>query len=82
MRKSLREFVLFSTHVPLMVALGAAATAVTTNLVHELVTTRKDRTETHCGSKLRSVEHRVTRARHVDALRVDAFHRALLSVCT
>jgi chorismate mutase len=55
---------------------------ITAALIRDLATTRTARSGTGCRTQLQSAERSVSRAEHFDALHVDAFHRALTSICT
>jgi chorismate mutase len=55
---------------------------ITIALIRDLATTRTARSGAGCRTQLQSAERSVSRAEHFDALHVDAFQRALISICT
>jgi chorismate mutase len=55
---------------------------ITDDLIRDLVATKTARSASGCKSHLQSTERSVSRANHFDALHVQAFNRALVSVCT
>ncbi|WP_433289862.1 gamma subclass chorismate mutase AroQ [Pseudonocardia sp. CA-142604] len=55
---------------------------ITDDLIRDLAATKTARSASGCKSDLQSTERSVSRANHFDALHVQAFNRALVSVCT
>lgn len=55
---------------------------ITNDLIRDLAATKTARSASGCKSDLQSTERSVSRANHFDALHVQAFNRALISVCT
>jgi chorismate mutase len=55
---------------------------ITTDLIRDLAATKAARSSSGCEAHLQSTERSVSRANHFDALHVQAFNRALVSVCT
>jgi chorismate mutase len=55
---------------------------ITDDLIRDLAATKTTRSGPGCKARLQSAERRVSRANHFDPLHVEAFNRALISVCT
>jgi chorismate mutase len=55
---------------------------ITDDLIRDLAATKAARSSSGCEAHLQSTERSVSRANHFDALHVQAFNRALVSVCT
>ncbi|GAA1189246.1 chorismate mutase [Pseudonocardia alaniniphila] len=55
---------------------------ITGDLIRDLAATKTARSASDCKAHLQSTERSVSRANHFDALHVQAFDRALISVCT
>ena len=55
---------------------------ITNDLIRDLAATKTTRRGSGCTAHLHSAERSVSRANHFDALHVQAFDRALTSVCT
>ncbi|HEY4419456.1 MAG TPA: chorismate mutase [Pseudonocardia sp.] len=55
---------------------------ITNDLIRDLAATKTIRSGSGCTAHLHSAERSVSRANHFDALHVQAFDRALTSVCT
>lgn len=55
---------------------------ITDELIRDLVATKTIRSSSACRARLRSTQRSVSSANHFDALHVEAFNRALISVCT
>jgi chorismate mutase len=55
---------------------------ITNDLIRDLAATKTTRSASGCKAHLQSTERSVSRANHFDALHVEAFNRALISVCT
>jgi chorismate mutase len=55
---------------------------ITNDLIRDLAATKTVRSGSGCKAHLQSTERSVSRANHFDALHVEAFNRALISVCT
>jgi chorismate mutase len=55
---------------------------ITNDLIRDLAATKAARSSSGCKAHLQSTERSVSRANHFDALHVQAFNRALVSVCT
>ena len=54
---------------------------ITNDLIRDLAATKTTRSASGCKAHLQSTERSVSRANHFDALHVEAFNRALISVC-
>jgi chorismate mutase len=55
---------------------------ITNELIRDLAATKTIRSGSGCRAHVRSTERSVSRANHFDTLHVEAFNRALISVCT
>jgi chorismate mutase len=55
---------------------------ITVDLIRDLAATKSARSGSGCKTELRSAERSVSRADHFDALHVESFNRALVSICT
>ena len=55
---------------------------ITVDLIRDLASTKAARSDASCTTQLRSAERSVSRTYNFDPLHVEAFDRALISVCT